>query len=839
MNFINTKKVLFGLWGGMIASAFLNILPAASQQYKLDCNNPRSLAGVQQQTCARLAYEKADVELNLVWKRVVSGLSGNAKESLIDRQLAWIEKRNSICDDETRVSRGRSGYRVFLNNCLRRVTIERTEVLRGYLPSNNQAQVSTQGLQNLPDGDYAYRQNLNSSSRFDISRYFIFRKAGFSAVGYHFQPRTDWVYCWKGDLQGNSIVNVVNAEPRFGRGVSGYDFVNAKSENLLSYQQVDANSLFVQSSKLRQSFQECITLFSNKTSNAIPSVPSSSTPVRPTDTIAKYPSNDEFKAFDNKFRGNADSLVKLRGNQADQRRKFQNEWKSRNPNAAKFLGAWYTGDRYFYVFPSTAKGGTCVVTQDANGKLDMKIGVALNQELRYDGGKGLFWRDRPNIIASRDSGTGSLYPIYATSGMPELSDSMIGDMERQKCITTLPFEADAQYYKERGDKFAKLGNKDEAISNYRKALELFRKQNQLAQIRTVESLITGLGGTPTNKPITQKPVDAIYSGLSPLYEDVKDPAYGSEIFKSNREVTPTFRVGLNAFDITDNGATVKLNSKVKSNVPTIIITHGWNNNLTSQEFRNLLKAVRYQSSMQVLVVDWSQGSYTSILGLAGARIEVSANKVADLIQKYKLDPNNVHLIGHSLGAHLSVDVALELQKRDLGSVRSITLLDPAVDIGAGGYKVKDLRQVSQSTFIRAFYTSAAGSSSFATSANESYNIKFPSQTVRIIASDAHGEAMTLLANSFQGDSNGNRNCIAEQFTKLDQQFPSIPQNTNRERPSFGTKPSTDLFVAYDSNKWLYPKQIVSGLLDVNPEKGNCKLESDGTRIFDSIQNILK
>jgi len=113
-----------------------------------------------------------------------------------------------------------------------------------------------------------------------------------------------------------------------------------------------------------------------------------STPVKPTDAIAKYPTNDDFDAFDTKLRGNPESLVKLRGNQSEQRRKFQNDWKDRNPNAAKFLGAWYTGDRYFYVFPSTAKGGTCVVTQDANGKLDMKIGTVLNQELRYDGGKG-------------------------------------------------------------------------------------------------------------------------------------------------------------------------------------------------------------------------------------------------------------------------------------------------------------------------------------------------------------------------------------------------------------------------------------------------------------------
>ena len=223
--------------------------------------------------------------------------------------------------------------------------------------------------------------------------------------------------------------------------------------------------------------------------------PSSSTPVRPTDTIAKYPTNDDFNAFEDKLQGNPKDLVKLRGNQAEQRRKFQNDWKPRNPNAAKFLGAWYTGDRYFYVFPATAKGGTCVVTQDANGKLNMQVGTVLNKELRYGGGKGFFWRDRENTIASRDSGSGSLYPIYATSEMPELSDSMIGDMERQRCITTLPFEADAQYYKERGDKFVKLGNKDEAISNYRKALELFRKQNQFTQAKAIESQIVKLGGS--------------------------------------------------------------------------------------------------------------------------------------------------------------------------------------------------------------------------------------------------------------------------------------------------------------------------------------------------------
>ncbi len=133
MGFINNKKVLFGSFWGIFAFSFVSILPVSAQQYQLSCDDRRSLSGVQMQTCARLAYEKADGELNLVWKQVISQLSGDAKERLIDRQLAWIEKRDSVCDDETRVNRGGSGYRIFLNDCLRRVTIERTEFLRDYL----------------------------------------------------------------------------------------------------------------------------------------------------------------------------------------------------------------------------------------------------------------------------------------------------------------------------------------------------------------------------------------------------------------------------------------------------------------------------------------------------------------------------------------------------------------------------------------------------------------------------------------------------------------------------------------------------------------------------------
>ena len=514
-----------------------------------------------------------------------------------------------------------------------------------------------QSLQNLPDGNYVYKEVATSSSRLDTSRYFLFRKVGVSVTGYHFKPYTDWTYCFKGQLQDLSLVNITMAEPKFGRGLSGFNFTQPKPEDLRNYQQVNLSKVFSTYTKLNQSLQQCIDLLplpsSPKISNSTPSVPTSSTPVKqansgdgyptdseiqrlsqeleqilipemqrsrlPTDTlqpapiflpilqdirdkltiskgmnirlpstfpnapnglsgyrpeiytdqngyfsiifaisscpqpvtgmcdtgrifavkkgtnaetsfrqiqqqgilidltkqvsgyyrsyrsatrggmeevmweqdgliygvmsrsmsksevisvaksmanerpiydpkyttpsvpasskpvkqtntIAEYPTNDDFQKVDRILQAsrNPESLVNLKGRQQDQRRKFQKEWESRNPAAAKFLGSWYTGGKSFYVYPSTSKGGTCVITKDNQGNLDLQIGAVLNKELRYGGGKGFFWIDRENIIASRDSNSGDLYPIYATSEVPELSESTISDMQSQKCITTLP-----------------------------------------------------------------------------------------------------------------------------------------------------------------------------------------------------------------------------------------------------------------------------------------------------------------------------------------------------------------------------------------------------------------
>ncbi len=134
MSFIGNKNALFVSLGILFTYSFVNILPV-SAQYRLNCESASVTSQAGYGTCVGLEYKRADKELNAVWKQVISQMSGDEKERLIDQQLAWIDERDATCDKETRSIRenGGNGYHIFLNLCLRRLTIDRTEILRGYL----------------------------------------------------------------------------------------------------------------------------------------------------------------------------------------------------------------------------------------------------------------------------------------------------------------------------------------------------------------------------------------------------------------------------------------------------------------------------------------------------------------------------------------------------------------------------------------------------------------------------------------------------------------------------------------------------------------------------------
>ncbi|MBM4174456.1 MAG: DUF1311 domain-containing protein [Ignavibacteria bacterium] len=79
------------------------------------------------------AYMKADKELNLVYKQVMSALNEQEKASLKSAQKKWISRKESTCKKEANEYEGGSMAPMILNNCLEEKTIQRTKELRAML----------------------------------------------------------------------------------------------------------------------------------------------------------------------------------------------------------------------------------------------------------------------------------------------------------------------------------------------------------------------------------------------------------------------------------------------------------------------------------------------------------------------------------------------------------------------------------------------------------------------------------------------------------------------------------------------------------------------------------
>jgi uncharacterized protein YecT (DUF1311 family) len=112
----------------LCSMSFYVNLPAIAQSKVDRCANPRSTT--EGQGCANRAAEAADDKLNKVYKQIYSKLSRVEKKQLIKAQSNWIKFRDSNCTSEVEINRGGTGYSIFLNECLKRVTEARTKELR-------------------------------------------------------------------------------------------------------------------------------------------------------------------------------------------------------------------------------------------------------------------------------------------------------------------------------------------------------------------------------------------------------------------------------------------------------------------------------------------------------------------------------------------------------------------------------------------------------------------------------------------------------------------------------------------------------------------------------------
>jgi len=122
----------------LFAAVALASAPAAAQD--VDCDNPQTQT--EMTICAGQDYQKADTELNAVWTKAIAiaresdnlGDAGDGRpgyeETLRKAERAWIAFRDANCDYEGFSARGGSMEPMLVNQCLARLTRDRTRQLR-------------------------------------------------------------------------------------------------------------------------------------------------------------------------------------------------------------------------------------------------------------------------------------------------------------------------------------------------------------------------------------------------------------------------------------------------------------------------------------------------------------------------------------------------------------------------------------------------------------------------------------------------------------------------------------------------------------------------------------
>lgn len=98
------------------------------------CKDP--LTQVEMNFCSKHRYEKADAELNLVYKQLMRELEGYEKDhrpSFQQTQRIWLKYRDANCDSEASIYEGGSIRPTIYYSCLASVTQERTRRIKAFL----------------------------------------------------------------------------------------------------------------------------------------------------------------------------------------------------------------------------------------------------------------------------------------------------------------------------------------------------------------------------------------------------------------------------------------------------------------------------------------------------------------------------------------------------------------------------------------------------------------------------------------------------------------------------------------------------------------------------------
>lgn len=98
-------------------------------------------------------------------------------------------------------------------------------------------------------------------------------------------------------------------------------------------------------------------------------------------------------------------------------------------------------------------------------------------------------------------------------------------------------------------------------------------------------------------------------------------------------------------------------TKMNANLPVKMLIHGWMDDYTSYWYQPTIEEYLKKGNVNVVTVSWGKHSKNLVYPTVVKAVRAVGQHVGDMITeisaKYNVPIENFHLIGHSLGAHIS------------------------------------------------------------------------------------------------------------------------------------------------------------------------------------------
>ncbi|XP_024877206.1 phospholipase A1-like [Temnothorax curvispinosus] len=264
-----------------------------------------------------------------------------------------------------------------------------------------------------------------------------------------------------------------------------------------------------------------------------------------------------------------------------------------------------------------------------------------------------------------------------------------------------------------------------------------------------------------------------------------------------------------------NISTKEICDNIDSSQQVAFVTHGFLSSGNTTSFRELSSQLE-QKGYTVFAMDWSQGACTDgipIIKFAGYPAAVkNTHEMGQLIASYiecmvkdcGVPLENIILIGHSLGAHISGFAGKEVDKKGLGKIKQIIAADPAKPL-FGRNKCEDRLCESDAKCVIVLHTSPLGISKPIGFLNLQFGEGLIQPGCGVDVSCSHSRSISYLTNLLKD------NCT----------FPGVPMKKKRlpfqSSPPYPSSNTTDC-IAINHNNILDASCPIKGQFYVFVEK---------------------